>query len=69
MAIFRVTCRGCGYQRDIVDVIQKAKWWVDNIRKEDGMYKGNAPCPSCKAEEIREKMAEQRRVSDGMEVV
>jgi transposase-like protein len=53
MAIFRVTCKDCGYQRDIVDIMRRAKWWVDNMRKEDGMYKGNKQCPPCQAEEIR----------------
>jgi hypothetical protein len=65
MATFRVTCK-CGYQRDIVDVVQKAKWWVENLRKEaDGIYRGNALCPPCKSAEVREVMAAQRRSSDG----
>ncbi len=57
----RLTCVDCGYQRDIDIQIQKAKWSVDNLRKDpDKRWRGNLQCNPCKALEIRQKLEEQK---------
>lgn len=57
----RLTCADCGYQRDIDQQIQQAKWSVDNLRKDkDKRWRGNLQCGPCKVAEIKRKMEEQK---------
>ena len=61
MPVIRVTCEGCGYQRDMEEQIQKAKWRMTNLRKEsDKLWRGTDKCGQCISNEIRDKIAEQK---------